>query len=76
MECEGCTVRDVCKVSAKIAKKGNLECPCAICLLKGICVDACVDYYEFRIKYRRYKEESYSKNSSKKNENFNSRSCP
>jgi len=56
MDCEGCTIKNICTVSTELAKEGGLVCPCTICLVKTVCGEDCVEYCEFRMKYGIYKE--------------------
>jgi len=38
-----------------INEQGNkIECPCQVCLVKGICYNACLSYYKYLSGYYRF----------------------
>jgi len=47
--CKGCFTEDVCKEEYyyQYIKENNVECPCGICLIKGICNKPCEDHKQF-----------------------------
>lgn len=52
-ECKGCVDYDKnCLIS------GRVDCPCSLCLIKGICTDTC-EAFDERVKDIKYKTGGY-----------------
>jgi len=53
IECRGCSVyhgeasQSKCLVQISRGKADLKDCPCRICLVKGICSDPCQDFVDF-----------------------------
>lgn len=54
--CDGCRSKDDCSALTFIDRSWNVikpqlkkikDCPCLVCLIKGICGDECHDYIQF-----------------------------
>ena len=43
-DCKGCDIAPNCTVNDDKAE----ICPCRICIVKGLCEEACDDYHEWR----------------------------
>lgn len=43
--CDGCCIQDICTYTIE-----SEACPCAICIIKMICVEACDERLTYRIK--------------------------
>ena len=58
--CKGCHVKEFCNVPNLYGVYVAEECPCNICLIKGVCNHGCEDYDEFErriVEIRRQKYE-------------------
>ncbi len=66
-DCHGClTNNGSTHVSMyKYWKRNNTKCPCSICLIKGVCSDACEEYGKF---WARLDVATYDKNEGYRNE--------
>lgn len=42
--CDGCLSKNTCIFLADHDRRNIGECPCRVCLVKGICKKACIDY--------------------------------
>lgn len=48
-ECKGCQLFNNCLIKTYLHEI-DLECPCSVCLIKGICNKDCKDFILFRTK--------------------------
>jgi hypothetical protein len=42
--CDGCLSKNTCIFLADHDRRSADKCPCRICLIKGVCKKACIDY--------------------------------
>jgi len=61
-ECEGCRTANKCVAKPYyFNEQGNkIECPCQICLVKGVCHDSCYDFFEYASGYFKSIGEGYN----------------
>lgn len=45
IECKGCCIQNVCKYTIE-----SKTCPCIMCIVKMVCVKACQERSNFRIR--------------------------